>query len=450
VVPPPIQKQSSPPIQKQSSPPIKNLPSSPIQKQSSPPPDEIPPCKNNTLCISIGYNADIIYNFFDKFSNQFIKKIIPSNTKKGQNSTIYTCEFSKNEYTAFATLKLEKYDEENHVDSGFYEACVGYYINKQQKYFPCFVRTYRYGEYIVDSKNIDSLNVIENLPNTLIDGITAGCNNYTTPQIRNAILIECFPNAPSIWHQFHVLSNTLFKYDANFALYLMFFQVYSVLNQLKDEFTHYDLHANNILMYRVKTSEDFGGYIKMIYHTSQTEIFYFYTPFIVKIIDYGHSYFYDSEEFNSSIIYQKVCRVKECDTDEPCGKNRGYNWFDGNNKHHITPTKRNKSHDLWALYYESLPGLTIVGKDDASTYKITQKKVGIPENETQPTDKNIRNVEDAYRILLELCREEILIWNSNNKEHWGTYVGELDVYLYKDENGERIPMKWTPTPDIQL
>jgi hypothetical protein len=436
------------------------------------------PCRDdNTLCISVGYNTDTIINYFDNFSSKYINKFEKYKPKNGINSSIYACTFSRETYTANALLKLQKQVESDLVDNVFYEACVGSYINKQHKYFPCFVRTYRYGKFKLPTSlpipnNIDVLynenstqflNTIEELQSNVEDGILKSCE--TDKKKVNAVVIEYFLNNKTLFefleqpHDKH----QVFGNDVNASsLYFIFFQVYSVLNQLKDEFTHYDLHPSNILMYRVKTTTN-NGYIKMNYYTSKTVCLSFFTPYIVKIIDYGRCFFHYSEKFNSSIIYDKVCEQKACDKETvSCGFKRGYHWLDKKEDEdtNINATKKNISHDLWTLYalaqqFNKLKNKLIIvkKKDDDIEEVINDNKAGLYENETKTDDNKIRNVEDAYRVLLEICSDnQLQEWNDSiiqqNEQYWGTYIGELNVYLYKDDNGERIPTEWKPIVEL--
>jgi hypothetical protein len=93
---------------------------------------------------------------------------------------------------------------------------------------------------------------------------------------------------------------------------------------LQNEFTHYDLHSDNILIYEPVI----GKYIQYHYFVDGNEIS-FKSKYIVKIIDYGRCYFHDTDTNNSMNIHEKICNEKQCDPE--CGEDYGYQWLQHNN-----------------------------------------------------------------------------------------------------------------------
>jgi hypothetical protein len=71
-------------------------------------------------------------------------------------------------------------------------------------------------------------------------------------------------------------------------LFNILYQVYAVLDYYKKWFTHYDLHSSNVLLYKLPNSR----FITMNYYNEHTNVTTtIHTRYLVKIIDYGRSYF---------------------------------------------------------------------------------------------------------------------------------------------------------------
>jgi hypothetical protein len=149
---------------------------------------------------------------------------------------------------------------------------------------------------------------------------------------------------------------SLYDYIANFYddvkydIYNILYQVYFSLYYLGRNYTHYDLHSGNILLY--KPFED-NTYITMRYHTTDPdEIYTFKTEFIAKIIDYGRNYFNNGETNTFKIMRDYICNKPECPIE--CGSEVGYDILRGEdipgNFHWINPIKSNLSHDLRLAY----------------------------------------------------------------------------------------------------
>jgi hypothetical protein len=135
---------------------------------------------------------------------------------------------------------------------------------------------------------------------------------------------------------------------------------------LSDEFTHYDLHADNVILYQVGGETQVVGepqqYITMNYHYPNGDVVTFNTYAIAKIIDYGRSYFKENETYNSSTYYQKLREsIKNAPDTEYPGKEKGkcanesYGILEDETTpgsfHYISSNKRNKSHDLRLAAY---------------------------------------------------------------------------------------------------
>lgn len=112
----------------------------------------------------------------------------------------------------------------------------------------------------------------------------------------------------------------------------IFFQIYIPLALLEDTFTHYDLHSNNVLLYPTPN----GKYIKFNYNIPanlvakyglSSDKIEFYSPFIVKIIDYGRCYFKNGLETGKT-VYDQICATPKCNHPafSSCGELYGFAW----------------------------------------------------------------------------------------------------------------------------
>ena len=237
---------------------------------------------------------------------------------------------------------------------------------------------------------------------------------------------------------------------------IILYQVYFLLSDMADKFTHYDLHTNNVLLYKLPE----GKYIIMNYinKNGQTETT-FKTIYIPKIIDYGRSFFYANDNFNSKILNDKIlCKFKECnkiELNENCGEESGYTYFsyDKNNKplkeqHYISAPIRNKSHDLRLAYIFKKHYSKRFGNDNADLVDLFddiyyEEEFGTPEVVDNYTSK-IKNVED---MKMEL--EERVLYKENFKNNLETYfsknsdkyscLGTLNIYEGNKHIMEFIP-----------
>ena len=135
------------------------------------------------------------------------------------------------------------------------------------------------------------------------------------------------------------------KYD----LYNLFYQLYFGLCLLGKNYTHYDLHADNVFLYK---PFDGNQCILMRYHRDGN-IFEFKSEYIVKIIDYGRNYFNNGTTNTKEIVENYICPSPECNPN--CGEDVGYEYIKGSTNdpnydfYWINPVEPNMSHDLRAV-----------------------------------------------------------------------------------------------------
>jgi hypothetical protein len=125
---------------------------------------------------------------------------------------------------------------------------------------------------------------------------------------------------------------------------------------IKKQYTHYDLHTQNVLLCKLEDDE----YITMRYIYPDGNVIQFNTSVIVKIIDYGRSFFTSNKE-NPKNIYESICQSNYCnDSRESCGNFSGYDYLQHSESNvdnsFMTPQFNNISHDLRLLNEMKLSG----------------------------------------------------------------------------------------------
>ena len=87
------------------------------------------------------------------------------------------------------------------------------------------------------------------------------------------------------------------------------YQVYFALSEVCNNFTHYDLHTDNVLLFEPVVNK----YIHYHYTNKDGSTCSFKSRYIVKMIDYGRSYILDPETgIGSMTVYNQVCAEPKC------------------------------------------------------------------------------------------------------------------------------------------
>ena len=377
-------------------------------------------CPDSSICITFGKEKDTIIKYFN-----FIEFLDLINIEQISNSTangfIRSLRYRKNNYFANAILKSSK---NKTSDNLFYEYMVGLFLNKQSKYFPCFVSTY--GGFMYSNEEI--YNKLQNLSfdldeikdsiiklnNCIIENLKMSCLNSKYM----AILTESITDAKTFYEiQVKMNENDIFN---------ILYQIYMPLYFLRTQFTHHDLHDENVLIYEPEND----GYIYIHYRINEN-IFSIKSSYIAKIIDYGRSYYYENETNNSLFIHHELCKIKECNPS--CGKDVGYEYILKNSNNYFN---KNESHDLRFLY-EIRQNVNYDGK--LKLQNLLQKlnyNTG-PENLLNETNK-INNITDIYILLKEYLSSEEFI-NQNNKLYENKIkIGDLYISNYSEIRYEPV------------
>lgn len=393
-------------------------------------------CSDAGVCLAIGTLADVIKQHFQGFKTfAYVQAPITRIGKESANGFINQLNYVHRGYRACALLKSSKTEDSDNL---LYEYVVGQYINKLNKQYPCFLETY--GHYIYSTEEtwlkmqnepvINDISILKGLREQKIIDYNDACRESK----KLAILIQYFQGIQSL--QKMSLDPTFIQTELMGAL----FQLYAPLARLKNTFTHYDLHLENVYLYKPVE----GKYIQYHYYLSSTRAISFKSSYMVKIIDYGRSFFKDGE-VNSKTIYEKeLCDyAMECNEPEEvtgeCGKKVGFGWLKKLSTNpakdfYISAQKRNMSHDL-------LP-LTRIAENHASVNGLTPelnsilRKVvytdyyGTGEIEDTGFPHSIYNVQDAADFIAEYMKRKKFM-----DQNEMVYAGKEklgDLYVYTD------------------
>lgn len=387
-------------------------------------------CKNPDNCLALGDYDEVIKRYFENFQNlelvdnSALKRI----GKPSNNGFIIEVPFKKHNYTAYTALKCSSVEDSDNL---LYEYYVGkYFINKYSKMYPCFVETYDLYEYKTEQdykivkervtsnklSNIDFKTFIQKVDITGMEEDSVVDYSCLKNKLL-CVLIQHFDKFISFDDEFNKNHDNI-KYD----LYNLMYQVYFPLCMLGSNYTHYDLHANNVSLYKPL---DGKKCILMRYH-HKGQVFEFRSEYIVKIIDYGRNYF-NNGKITSKEIIEKVCKQQNC---QPyCGEKQGYNIIQGDSIsstdefYWINPRVPNVSHDLRFIEYIHDESLINTGVIKKLTYK---EDYGTPEN----TTGNASNVTSIYN-LLDALELKLNIFNSQKSDkkyaNWKV-AAEMDIY----------------------
>lgn len=294
---------------------------------------------------TFGEKLEKIKKFFENFDLLYATDTVKRIGGESKNGFVKEITFTKNGYSASAVLKSSFTATADTVpDNLMYEYRVGLFLNKMSLLYPCFLETYNLYSY----ESQDYQTTVESVfqkNNTIDSEVLKGYlrpQNYNlkfacTNPTQTCILIQHLKNAVSAY-DFVASGNVNLIYDVLTMLY----QIYFVLNAMKDIFTHYDLHTGNVLLYEPSPDK----YVHYHYKHGDS-IRSFKSIYVVKIIDYGRCYFKDTNE-SSYDIRKALCAETACEPN--CGENVGFDWLKNNNDYNtpyfINSSILNNSHDL--------------------------------------------------------------------------------------------------------
>jgi hypothetical protein len=415
-------------------------------------------CKNSDNCLALGIYGSYIKQYFENFRNLSLVDTIKMKHigRASKNGFIIEIPFSKNNFTAYTALKCAA---KQHSDNLFYEYYIGkFFINSYLNIFPCFVETYDCYtsndesdwyklQNFTNPDDIDLPNMItqKRISDERISDERISENNYEAEDAemfgrscmenkRLCVLIQHFDNFTSVYDKFHssFTSEANIQYEKLNILY----QVYFPLTVLKDIYTHYDLHANNVFLYKPYQG---NKYIQMRYHLLSERVIEFPSEYIVKIIDYGRNYFDNGVTNTKEILNNYVCNNRMCNPN--CGYYVGYGVIQGNEynpnaqNNWIFPNQKNISHDLkFAHYFYSyLKQIKLFNTFFYNDMEITgpsEKLMGTPEKlgGNSLIINNIVNLREAIESFID-------VWNTHKmkKKYDATWQKMAIMDIYEDK-----------------
>ena len=384
-------------------------------------------CSDSGVCIAFGSEARKIKTFFNQFTNfTYLDGNIKRIGKPSANGFLYELEYMRQGYKAYAILKSTMAKDNDNL---MYEYFVGNAVNTFAKQVPCFVETYGLFEYpdqaawlklkkaTPDKEDVVKNQLVLQVAPTFND-LGSGCSKAKY----QCILIQHLKDSLELgkW----VRQN---KGDfANKEMMSIFYILYFSLRLLVGQFTHYDLHAGNVLLYRPSET----GYINYVFHENK-RVVKFKCRFIPKIIDYGRSFYSLSAADNSDKLYQKLCTLPQC---EPkCGDNVGFNWLNSG-AYYIKSRQNHVSHDLRLLdaFKPDIKRAAYKASADIKNFfnkVVYDNTYGTDELINSGLPGKINNVYDAFRALSNIVyNEQPALSDGVFLLPEYTSLGELHVY----------------------
>jgi len=383
-------------------------------------------CKNSTHCIALGKNRTLFNRVFDHFSNwtyvddDHIRAI----GNKSRNGFILNIPFQVKGYTAHTVLKTAI---SSRSDNLTYEYLVGKrFINAYCDIYPCFVETYSLMTYkhkglLYSMKTRIAPELPAFPPMSFSSMMTAissvDWRHACTASDLNSILIQYFDNVQT----FEELIQSP-QHAHHRDVFQILYQIYFVLDALKSNYTHYDLHSRNVLLYK-----PFPGntYIRMHYHQPDKTIVSIQSEWIVKIIDYGRNFF-QTESDSSNRIIDEILATRECD------ESMSVNLHKGHHRRTLTayidPTLSNPSHDLQLT--RSIP--LFFKKHNIRITNQERREFGFPymPSDSDLDDMTVNNVSDMHRILkTPRIRQQI---EANEFVRYNAWECGGDMHIFSD------------------
>ena len=324
-------------------------------------------CSDSGVCIAFGKEKKKILDFFNGFTKFDYLKNIKAIGAVSSNGFVKELEYEREGYKSYAVLKSS---QEKNSDNLMYEFYVGKSLSGIARQIPCFVETYGLYEYKTDDYREQfqkEKSGLVDLSNILTNHKNYKYGNSCANSINHCILIQHIKGAASIGDKIYKGTPDL-DFVMNDFLYAIY-QIYFALGGLATIFTHYDLHPDNVILYKPVD----GKYIEFHYHL-RAETVSFKSQYIAKMIDYGRS-FINHGNNSSDAYYKKVCAEDKCnksaeheedededdedeeeedeDEGEKCGDKSGYGWMEpplADWNHYISSSLNNRSHDLRLLH----------------------------------------------------------------------------------------------------
>jgi len=386
-------------------------------------------CSDSGVCLALGKERQNILNFFKFETFEHAKGPYKTIGTPSANGFVKELKYEREGYVGYALLKSSL---KSGSDNLAYEYLVGKYLNEVSKKLPTFVETYGLFHY-PSVKERAEMKEHGRFTRPIVPFEPNDMKNVCRKAQNLCVLTQYLKETKSFAEHYE---NPYFR--EHFSAHV-FYQIYFTLHQLRKEFTHYDLHRNNILLYEPVD----GKYIQYHYHCGDKTV-RFKSKYIVKIIDYGRCFFKNSMDY-----YKKICAEPTC---EPmCGIKKGFSTF------HMDRTIerfvgfsnsafKNESQDLRPLYDTYLHSKEITDKSLDPDYlkilsdtvylkgmfttRIKDKSVGRGYGTIEDLGKSdkIHNVSDAYKRWETYITDSDRVQANENDFDLHMPIGELHIY----------------------
>jgi hypothetical protein len=296
-------------------------------------------CSDSGVCIALGKERQKLLDFFKFETFEYAKEPYKTIGEVSGNGFVKELKYEREGYTAYALLKSSL---RTFSDNLAYEYLVGKYLNEVSKKYPTFIETYglfHYSSLVERNK----MRQDDTLSKPLIRLEPSDIKNVCIKSGNLCIMSQYLKNTKTFYQ------HTTSEYFRQQLSAHVFYQIYFTLHQLRKEFTHYDLHLNNVMLYE----PDERKYIQYHHHYVDRTVSY-KSGYLVKIIDYGRCFFKKSFSY-----YDKICAEPRCG--DLCGLHKGFTQFHEPHPHlgrvgervfgHANALYKNESHDLRMMYF---------------------------------------------------------------------------------------------------
>lgn len=399
-------------------------------------------CTNSGECLIFGQENMVIKNLFNRFSDFRYLTNVKKVGEKSHNGFVLNLQYERLNYKVNALLKSSK---SKRSDNLYYEYLVGTkFINRINLFFPCFTETYRllkhrttFTKEEIEDNNVKVVDFSKFVDNNICDEKSIKnsliCIDNSCKDGENFAILLQYINEPMSVYSFvkkHE-KDDLFESQMIAILY----QIYAPLSYLKDQFTHYDLHSKNVMLYKLPE----GKFVEIKYYDENDgSLITIQTNYIAKIIDYGRCYFGNLKNpkfITSTRLGELIKESLECTKNG--ADTVGYNFFEDSqdkDNHYISSPNKNISHDLRLAHLLSNSSRKMHLLFDGLI--VYETNYGTPQKLSSSRDY-IKNVSDMYDFLKDSIKNASILVSKDEKS-----VGCIEVFF--TEKLCKKEMKFTP------
>jgi hypothetical protein len=428
-------------------------------------------CGDVGICLSLNQNYEMIMDMFENFRDFKYLVDSPELLATGNNGTIRTLKYGKTvEGVAFHSYGIFKTANSAGSDNLMYEYLVGKYcVNELCRIFPIFMQTY--GVYLkndlLDKAEFPKDQRISSLPfkNLISLDFPMNINELCNRSADLCLVAQYYHRIETVADY---IANFVYKYIQKGVMGnvseipLFLFQLYYTVAICREHFTHYDLHTKNVGLVKLPQ----GYHIEYEFEYSNLEVggsvndvIRFKSKYIVKLIDYGRSFFIGKDEnenpISSTMVIDQIKRATDPNGSGPlCSADSAdFGLMDDPLFHYLDARINNQSQDLTFLAviknkFATMKQIlnlyfpTLVTMID-SVYYEDPTNFGTPSDVNRPFDIDPRspiyNVRDAgYKFANYLYTDTDRVLQFNEREYAGSKsFGKLKVFSNR-------PMEFEP------